>query len=255
MENKTNSKTQNGVYRKILELQRTVRALLPNANGGGDRNSYKYVSGSKLLGYLRPKMDELGIILKQEIVEESHERIDYATAYGHKSEMFTALKMRFTWIDVETGERDENEFIAFGQNGWDKGLGSALTYGERYFLLKFFHIATDEDDVDALPIKDAMPANVQMSTTPAPAPRPQPVPANPQAPAPVPVPAPARGKQQPIQVKVVQAGDDTYMKLIARINKGQLDTIDKALKSGMVFSGEALAMLEQAQRYFKPITK
>lgn len=241
MENKTNSKTQTGVYRKILELQRTVRALLPNANGGGDRNSYKYVSGAKLLGYLRPKMDNLGIILKQEIVEESHERIDYATAYGHKSEMFTALKMRFTWIDVDTGERDENEFIAFGQNGWDKGLGSALTYGERYFLLKFFHIATDEDDVDALPIEDAMPANVQMPPTP--------------GPAPVPAPAPARGKQQPIQVKVVQAGDDTYMKLIARINKGQLDTIDKALKSGMVFSGEALAMLEQAQRDFKPITK
>lgn len=241
MENKTNSKTQTGVYRKILELQRTVRALLPNANGGGDRNSYKYVSGAKLLGYLRPKMDNLGIILKQEIVEESHERIDYATAYGHKSEMFTALKMRFTWIDVETGERDENEFIAFGQNGWDKGLGSALTYGERYFLLKFFHIATDEDDVDALPIEDAMPANVQMPPTPAPAPRSQ--------------PAPARGKQQPVQVKVVQAGDDTYMKLIARINKGQLDTTDKALKSGMVFSGEALAMLEQAQRDFKPITK
>lgn len=235
MENKTNSKTQSGVYRKILELQRTVRALLPNANGGGDRNSYKYVSGAKLLGYLRPKMDKLGIILKQEIVEESHERIDYATAYGHKSEMFTALKMRFTWIDVETGERDENEFIAFGQNGWDKGLGSALTYGERYFLLKFFHIATDEDDVDALPIEDAMPANVQMPPTPG--------------------PAPARGKQQPVQVKVVQAGDDTYMKLIARINKGQLDTTDKALKSGMVFSGEALAMLEQAQRDFKPITK
>lgn len=251
MENKTNTKTQNGVYRKILELQRAVRALLPNAAGGGDKNSYRYVSGSKLLGYLRPKMDNLGIILKQEIVEESHERIDYATAYGHKSEMFTALKMRFTWIDVETGERDENEFIAFGQNGWDKGLGSALTYGERYFLLKFFHIATDEDDVDALPINEAMPANVQMPPTPGPAPA---IPQA-QAQAPAPVPAPARGKQQPIQVKVVQAGDDTYMKLIARINKGQLDTIDKALKSGMVFSGEALAMLEQAQRDYKPNSK
>lgn len=253
MESKTNTKMQNGVYLKILELQKAVRALLPNASGGGDKNSYRYVSGSKLLGYLRPKMDALGIILKQEIVEESHERIDYVTAYGHKSEMFTALKMRFTWIDVDTGERDENEFIAYGQNGWDKGLGSALTYGERYFLLKFFHIATDEDDVDALPIKEAMPANVQMPPTPAPAPRQQPAPAISQAPAPV--PAPARGKQQPVQVKVVQAGDDTYMKLIARINKGQLDTTDKALKSGMVFSGEALAMLEQAQRDFKPISK
>jgi len=56
--------------------------------------------------------------------------------------------MKFTWIDTETGDFDENLFGANGQNDWDKGVGSALTYGERYFLLKFFHIATDEDDID-----------------------------------------------------------------------------------------------------------
>ena len=46
--------------------------------------------------------------------------------------------MRFTWVDVETGEKDENLFSANGQNDWDKGVGSALTYGERYFLFKVF---------------------------------------------------------------------------------------------------------------------
>jgi hypothetical protein len=56
--------------------------------------------------------------------------------------------MRFTWVDCETGEKDENLFGANGQNGWDKGVGSAFTYAERYFLLKYFHIATDEDDID-----------------------------------------------------------------------------------------------------------
>ena len=52
------------------------------------------------------------------------------------------------FVYVETGEKDENLFGANGQNDWEKGLGSALTYAERYFLLKFFHIATDEDDID-----------------------------------------------------------------------------------------------------------
>jgi hypothetical protein len=56
--------------------------------------------------------------------------------------------MRFTWIDCETGEQDVNLFGANGQNDWEKGLGSALTYAERYFILKYFHIATDEDDID-----------------------------------------------------------------------------------------------------------
>jgi len=62
--------------------------------------------------------------------------------------MNSKVMMRFTWVDCETGEKDENLFGANGQNSWDKGVGSALTYAERYFLLKYFHIATDEDDID-----------------------------------------------------------------------------------------------------------
>ena len=33
-------------------------------------------------------------------------------------------------------------------NDFEKGIGSAATYAERYFLLKYFHIHSDEDDVD-----------------------------------------------------------------------------------------------------------
>ena len=62
--------------------------------------------------------------------------------------------MKFTWIDSETGEKDENFFGANGQNGWDKGVGSALTYAERYFILKYFHISTDEDDIDNPEIRE-----------------------------------------------------------------------------------------------------
>ena len=64
------------------------------------------------------------------------------------NEILSKVMMKFTWIDSETGEKDENLFGANGMNAFDKGVGSALTYAERYFLLKFFHIATDEDDID-----------------------------------------------------------------------------------------------------------
>lgn len=50
-----------GIYSKLLEIQRSVRALLPNADG----NNYKYISGSKVLGIVRPKMDELGVTSKR----------------------------------------------------------------------------------------------------------------------------------------------------------------------------------------------
>ena len=93
-------------------------------------------------------MDEQSLILKQEVLSIENDRMDYKTKYAEKSEILSKVMMKFTWVDCETGETDENMFGANGQNDWEKGLGSALTYAERYFLLKYFHIATDEDDID-----------------------------------------------------------------------------------------------------------
>lgn len=132
------------LFQKLLEIQKTVVGLGKDSKSFG----YQYVSGSKVLEHIKPMMNELGIILKQEVLDIDNTRQDYTTKNGLKSEILTKATMRFTWIDCETGERDENYFAANGQNDWEKGLGSALTYAERYFLLKYFHISTDEDDID-----------------------------------------------------------------------------------------------------------
>ena len=143
------------LYQKLHKIQSQILGL------GKDKasNSYKYVTGSKVLEHIKPLMNDFGLILKQEILSIDNERQDYATSLQQnqetkiwngkpKSEILTKVMMRFTWIDTESDEKDENLFGANGQNDWEKGLGSALTYAERYFLLKYFHIATDEDDID-----------------------------------------------------------------------------------------------------------
>lgn len=137
------------LYQKLHKIQSQIIGL------GKDKssNSYKYVTGSKVLEHVKPLMNSLGLILKQEILTIDNERQDYKVGVNTanekmKSEILTKVMMRFTWIDTESGEKDENLFGANGQNDWEKGLGSALTYAERYFLLKYFHISTDEDDID-----------------------------------------------------------------------------------------------------------
>jgi hypothetical protein len=133
------------IYKKLLEIQKKINGFKKDKKSF----SYEYVSGSKVLEYIKPLMNEYGLILKQEITSIDNTRQDYLNAKGaQKNEILTKVMMRFTWIDCETGEFDVNEFGANGQNDWEKGLGSALTYAERYFLLKYFHIATDEDDID-----------------------------------------------------------------------------------------------------------
>jgi hypothetical protein len=133
------------IFQKLLEIQKQVNGL------GKDKSSfnYKYVTGSKVLEHIKPIMNQYGLILKQEVLSIDNDRIDYTNAKGtSKTEVLSKVMMKFTWIDSDTGERDENYFGANGFNEMEKGLGSALTYAERYFLLKYFHISTDEDDID-----------------------------------------------------------------------------------------------------------
>lgn len=150
-----------GLYRKLGAIQAEIIGLQADKSGNG----YKYLTGTKLLKAIKPLMVEYGILLKQEVLDVQNTRMDYLVSLTldkntgkwdgkPKSEILTSAKLKFTWIDIESGEKDENLFHANGQNDWEKGLGSALTYGERYFLMKYFHLDTSEDDVDNVDRKE-----------------------------------------------------------------------------------------------------
>ena len=133
-----------GLYKKLFQLQDAIKSIAKDAQGNG----YAYISGNKLLGLVREQMDKLHLVLLSEVVDSTFTRIDYQTKNGAKSEMFCTIKMRFTWVDSDTDESKELLWESSGMNSWDKSIGSAMTYGERYFLMKQLHLATDEDDVD-----------------------------------------------------------------------------------------------------------
>jgi len=152
------------LYEKLHAIQCAVMGLKKDTKG----NNYQYVSGAKVLEHIKPLMNQHKLILKQEVLSIDNVRQDYQTRNGSKSEINSKVMMRFTWVDCESGEKDENLFGANGQNDWDKGVGSALTYGERYFLLKFFHIDTDEDDIDNpnRPTSDPVPPKAEKIADP-----------------------------------------------------------------------------------------
>lgn len=132
------------LFQKLLKIQQEIKGLGKDGKSFG----YQYVTGTKALEHIKPLMNELGLLLQPEVTGFYNERQDYNVKSGAKSEILTKVDMLFTWIDCDSGEKLPCKWGANGQNDWEKGFGSALTYGERYFLLKFFHIATDEDDID-----------------------------------------------------------------------------------------------------------
>ena len=159
------------LYQKLHKVQSQVLGLGKDKDG----QNFKYVSGTKVLDAIKPIMNEIGLLLKIEVLSIDNQRNDYTTSLKQdtqtkewsgkpKSEILSKVMMKFTWIDVETGEKDECLWGANGQNDWDKGVGSAMTYAERYFLLKYFHIATDEDDIDNPKVPEKLFIDISQTT-------------------------------------------------------------------------------------------
>lgn len=140
------------IYQKLAKIQAAVKGLTKDTKA----YSYKYVDGNKCLASIRPLMVEYGLLLMPEVREISTKEVTYkvwndkAKSLMDKTEVLVTLKMQMTWVDSEDGEMLRQEWAGTGMNDFDKGFGSALTYAERYYLLKFFHIPTDKDDVDFL---------------------------------------------------------------------------------------------------------
>jgi hypothetical protein len=141
------------IYQKLIEVRKAVPYLQKAAEG----QQYKYVSSSQVLSAIRAKMDELELLLIPRVTskEVSSQTIEYKDKEGNVTKKtttyFTELCMEFKWVNAENPE----ETITCGWYGQgvdvagEKGVGKAMTYAEKYFLLKSFNIATDKDDPDA----------------------------------------------------------------------------------------------------------
>ena len=174
------------IYKKLAEIQAAVKGMTKDK----EAFNYNYVTGDKVLNAIRPLMDKKGILLLPSVKNVETQVVNYdawdnkAKGIVTKTEILYVVSMEMKWVDSEDGETLVETWAGSGMNAFDKGFGSALTYGERYYLLKTFHIATDRDDVDAVSTeRDAMldkayeagARPVQIAATPAPVQQPRPI--------------------------------------------------------------------------------
>jgi len=130
------------IYEKLIEVRKEVPYLKKDNSG----YQFKFVSSSQTLGTLKGKMDELGLLLVPSV---TYSKVSDHTTKKGDHEYFTQVEMTFTWINAEKPEEMiQCQWLGQGLDNGEKGVGKALTYAEKYFLLKFFNIATDSDDPD-----------------------------------------------------------------------------------------------------------
>ena len=131
------------LHEKLLNIQMSVDRFTKDQ----DSKDYKYVGSDTVVNAIREKMNELQLLLVPEIT--GAKVTDGETKSG-TARYFTELFMSMVWIDDENRERMAVPWYGQGVDlAGEKGVGKALTYAEKYFFLKFFHIPTTKDDPDA----------------------------------------------------------------------------------------------------------
>jgi hypothetical protein len=140
------------IYQKLIEVRKAVPYLQKEAKG----YQFNYVASSQVLGALKSKMDEIGLLLipsitGTKVTEDIYEKVDNKGSSKRTVDYFTEVTMNYTWINAEKPE-EQITVPWYGQGldtGGEKGVGKALTYAEKYFMLKFFNIPIDKDDPDS----------------------------------------------------------------------------------------------------------
>lgn len=139
------------VYQKLAYVRQKAPYIQKSKRG----QQYSYVGSSDVLSALNTVINQVGLILKPEIVahqvrESQADKVKKEPVAKKRTTYFTELELMMTWINIH----NPSEIVACSwySQGVDiegeKGVGKALTYAEKYFLLKFFNIATDDDDPD-----------------------------------------------------------------------------------------------------------
>lgn len=129
---------------KLLEIQKAVDGIIKDGKNQSDK--YDFASDENVLNAFRPLMDQHKLLLIP-LVTAAH--LHEGTTKSGTSRYLTELTLTMIWHDVESGDRMEVPWYAQGVDlAGEKGVGKALTYAEKYFLLKFFHVPTKKDDPD-----------------------------------------------------------------------------------------------------------
>lgn len=135
------------IYQKMSAITQEVSTVAKNLMVGEGKNQYKAVGEADVLAAVKPIEAKHGVYsypFDREIVE-SGEMVS-TTKYGDRKSLYLRVKTVYRFVNVD----DPSEFIDIttygdGVDTQDKAPGKAMTYGDKYALLKAYKIQTGDD--------------------------------------------------------------------------------------------------------------
>lgn len=127
----------------VIKLARVMDEVKYIEKRGWNKfNNYKYATESDVSEKVREVLAEHKVIMLPDVVE--HSTREHTNRRGN-TEYIATVKVKFTFIDGETGEQLSIHSVGEGQDAGDKAVYKAITGATKYALMKAFMIPTGDD--------------------------------------------------------------------------------------------------------------
>lgn len=136
------------IYQRMLAATKEIATVAKNLQvDTGKGKGYKAVSEADVLAAVKPIEAKHGIYsfpVSRQIVESGE--IVNQTQYGERKSLFMRLETVYRFVNTdEPSEYIDITTYGDGVDSQDKAPGKAMTYGDKYALLKAYKIQTGDD--------------------------------------------------------------------------------------------------------------
>lgn len=140
------------IYQKMAAITAELQTVAKNLTvETGKGKGYKAVSERDIIDAVKPLEEKHGVysypcgreVLESQTLESESE---YQGKVTKKTTFFTRIKTTYRFVNVDD-PLDYIETVTFaeGIDAQDKGSGKAMTYGDKYALMKAYKISTGDD--------------------------------------------------------------------------------------------------------------
>lgn len=133
------------IYKQMQLISNEIKSVIKNLSVGYGNNSYKAVADQDVIEAVKPLEEKYGVFS----YPHSRRIVEAQIIEGEKNDkMYLRLETTYRFVCLK-----DNSFIDVisygdGVDVGDKAPGKAMTYADKYALLKAYKIPTTNDDPD-----------------------------------------------------------------------------------------------------------
>lgn len=139
------------IYEKLLAISSEMERVNKNLSVGFGKSSYKAVGEADVLAAVKPLEEKYKVFsypYSRRVIDSGTmtNTTEYQGNVTEKTQLYLRIEVTYRFVNVENPE-EYIDIISYGDgvDSQDKAVGKAMTYADKYALMKCYRIMTGDD--------------------------------------------------------------------------------------------------------------